>query len=164
MKLRAKVNSAYLDQILAGTKKVEYRQFESMVLTDEMGRAVEIEVNGVKRVMDEEEDVAIRDDHPNVPWDPEILIHKIYLGDVLSTEHDCRSSSVRLVKPIYGFDETRPKDDSLGIYRCVCGKYWMIRYQFDPGCGSDNIWLAPGEKNRGYEFTEEAEGIYEKMR
>jgi hypothetical protein len=31
----------------------------------------------------------------------------------------------------------------------------MIRYQDDPGCGSDNIWLAPGEKNRGYEFTEE---------
>lgn len=83
MKLRAKVNAAYLDQILADTKKVEYRQFESMVLTDENGRVVEIEVNNVRRVMEIEEDEKIRTDHPNVPWDPEICIHKIYLGKVL---------------------------------------------------------------------------------
>jgi len=164
MKLRAKVNSACLDQILAGTKKIEYRQIESMVLVDENAREVEVEAIQVVRVLDIKEDEKIRADHANVPWDPEMCIHKIYLGDVLNMEHDCRSSSVRLIKPIYGFDETRPRSDSLGIYRCVCGKYWMIRYQSDPGCGSDNIWLAPGEKNRGYEFTEEelkeAEGIY----
>lgn len=84
MKLRAKVNSAYLNQILAGTKKIEYRQFESMVLTDENGRVAEIEVNNVRRVMEIEEDEKIRADHPNVPWDEEMCIHKIYLGDVLS--------------------------------------------------------------------------------
>jgi hypothetical protein len=168
MKLRAKVNSAYLDQILEGTKKIEYRQIESMILVDENQREVEVEAIQVVRVHDVKEYDKIIVDHPNVPWDPEMCIHKIYLGEVLKVEHDCRSSTVKLIKPVYGFDESRPRSDSLGIYRCVCGKYWMIRYQYDPGCGSDNIWLAPGEKKRGYEFTEEelkeAEGIYEKMK
>jgi hypothetical protein len=43
--------------------------------------------------------------------------------------------------------------ESLGIYRCEkCRRLWMIRFQRDAGTGSDNIWLRPGEKERGYEF------------
>ncbi len=30
---------------------------------------------------------------------------------------------------------------------------WKIRLQYDTGTGADDIWLAPGEQKRGYEFS-----------
>lgn len=51
--------------------------------------------------------------------------------------------------------------DNLGVYRCsVCNQLWKIRFQFDRGTGSDNIWMRPGDVNRRFSFPEkEAETI-----
>lgn len=75
-------------------------------------------------------------------------------------EHDCRGSvAIALVADIYGCEsdsEHYGSYESLGIYRCkVCNQLWKIRFQSDPGTGSDHIWIRPGESSRHYSFPED---------
>ena len=74
--------------------------------------------------------------------------------------HDCDPNDLSLVKEFYSRTSTY-SHESLRIYRCSrCGQLWKIRAQFDDGTGDDNIWLKPGQSERGYEFTmAEAETI-----
>ncbi len=52
--------------------------------------------------------------------------------------------------------------ESLSIRRCKrCGQVWKIRQQYDSGCGSDDIWLQPGESYRRFTFTLEEAAQYE---
>lgn len=81
-------------------------------------------------------------------------------------EHDCAGyRRLTLVADIYGCRSERRGSmgsyDNLGVYRCkVCNQLWKIRYQFNDGTGSDNIWMRPGEVNRRFSFPEdEAETI-----
>lgn len=40
--------------------------------------------------------------------------------------------------------------------RCKkCGQLWKVWRRWDSDNGLDEIWLLPGESERGYEFTEE---------
>ncbi len=81
-------------------------------------------------------------------------------------EHDCSGrGELILVADIYGCNSKRSGSigsyDTLGVYRCsVCNQLWKIRFQFDHGTGSDNIWMRPGDVNRRFSFPEdEAETI-----
>lgn len=52
-------------------------------------------------------------------------------------------------------------NESLGIYRCsICRRLWKIRFQCDPGTGSDDIWIRPGGTERGYHFPLEEAKLY----
>lgn len=76
------------------------------------------------------------------------------------TEHRCERSDLVIVEMQYtiGCGHSR---ESLGVYRCtVCEQLWKIRYQYDAGTGSDDIWLKPGEAQRGYHFSEEESARY----
>jgi len=67
--------------------------------------------------------------------------------------HACEYSRRDLLKQFYKMGDIY-SGESLGIYRCTgCRRLWMIRFQHDAGTGSDDIWLTPGESERGYEFT-----------
>lgn len=78
----------------------------------------------------------------------------------LRRSHACEYSRRELLKRIYSMGDIY-SGESLGIYRCTeCGRLWMIRFQQDAGCGSDDIWLAPGGSERGYEFTLEEAARY----
>lgn len=80
-------------------------------------------------------------------------------------EHECgMTCSLLLLKLFYRSPPGCSRTESLGIYRCqLSGRLWKIRCQSDPGIGSDDIWLSPGESDRGYEFTlEEAAEAAEK--
>jgi len=72
--------------------------------------------------------------------------------------HTCED--LELLKRIFELRGTY-RYESLGIYRCkACNQLWKIRWQWDAGTGSDDIWLRPGEAKRGYEFTlREAEEV-----
>ncbi len=51
--------------------------------------------------------------------------------------------------------------ENISVYRCsVCNQLWKIRFRWNGGAGSDNIWLRPGENKGGYRFTwEEASRV-----
>jgi hypothetical protein len=52
MDLKAKIKKSYLDDILGGGKGVEYRQIETITLTDEDGRSATFEVLNIRKMMD----------------------------------------------------------------------------------------------------------------
>ncbi len=67
-------------------------------------------------------------------------------------EHRCLHS-LTLLHQIDSFI-TPGLRDSLGIYRCrVCNQLWKIRFKWNVGIGSDDIWLKPGESKGGYSFA-----------
>jgi len=82
MKLRAKIKSKYLDQILYGLKREEFRQIESIILIDEKGRECEFEVKGVvqihHRLLDH-----LRRGYPDIPWDDKLITVRIDLGKLI---------------------------------------------------------------------------------
>jgi hypothetical protein len=80
MKLRAKIRPDYLDQILSGDKRVEYRQLEEIELDDGQ-RVVRFTVDSVNR-LSRFWDMRVRENHPDVPW-LEMPIHEIRLGVML---------------------------------------------------------------------------------
>ena len=80
MKLHAKIKSQFLDQILAGKKWCEYRQFETMTLTDENGRSVSFDVSFVD-CLSFSADGAVRDAFPDIQWLGGKRIHRIALGE-----------------------------------------------------------------------------------
>lgn len=88
MKLRAKIKPKYLDDILSGQKDREYRQFESMVLTDANGRSAEFDINGISRMPNFISKNCIMDEYNDVPWDDRKDIYEIVLGCRIIQEGD----------------------------------------------------------------------------
>ena len=82
MKLRAKIKNKYMKQILSGRKTVEYRQIESMVLTDEDGNEYEFEVKDIENMtyyyffLPE-----LMEKYPDVPWKDDLPTIEIVLGE-----------------------------------------------------------------------------------
>ena len=84
MWLKAKIKSKYLDEILSGRKRVEYRQVEGLELSDgkRIVKCKVIRLNiyncGTKsyllQVMD------LQSKYPDVEWNEELPILVIYLG------------------------------------------------------------------------------------
>lgn len=51
--------------------------------------------------------------------------------------------------------------ESLTVRKCrICGQLYKVRHQWDKGTGSDDIWLRPGETERGYTFPLEEAAKY----
>lgn len=75
--------------------------------------------------------------------------------------HQCCRLNLELLKEIYSIGSW----ETLGVYRCrKCGQLWKIRFQYD-AAGRDDIWLRPGETERGYSFSlEEAEKLGEDIK
>ncbi len=80
--------------------------------------------------------------------------------------HVCKTEHLLTVEEIYKSDPSPGHSTSLYIKACKrCGQMWKVRYQYDPGTGSDCIWIKPGEEERGYKFTEaEARQLFDKAR
>ena len=71
--------------------------------------------------------------------------------DDTGTRYPCREGEMQRIKLLHSWPS-----ESLGIYQCRrCARMWMIRHQFDPGTGRDDIWLRVGETKRGYTFSAE---------
>jgi len=69
--------------------------------------------------------------------------------------HECQQYDMLILETVYA-TILPGSSEALRIYFCrVCGQLWKVRWQYDAGTGSDNIWLRLGESNRGYEFTRE---------
>jgi len=83
MKLRAKIKSKYLDQILCGLKGEEYRQIESIILIDEKGRECEFEVRGIKQ-LSTKHIKELKKRYKDVKWDDNLLTVRIDLGKLLN--------------------------------------------------------------------------------
>jgi hypothetical protein len=80
MKLAAKINSKYLDEILAGKKTMEFRQFDgkdTMELTDENGRTETVRIERASEA-GEEFERTIKSNYRNLKWlkdEPIIVFH-----------------------------------------------------------------------------------------
>lgn len=74
MKLQAKINSKYLDLLLSGEKEAEYRQFETITLTDELGRSRVFEITKTGVVIRPHK---LYDKYPDVTWDKNKQIIKL---------------------------------------------------------------------------------------
>ncbi len=83
MKLTAKIRAEYLDQILKGKKRFEYRQLESITLTDELGRKVSCRIEGITP-LSPRYNKKIRAKYPHVPWDDNLRIYEIAIKPILS--------------------------------------------------------------------------------
>ena len=82
MNLACTIRSNYFDQIASGFKHFEFRQFETITLTDDLGRTITLTVEGVERC-GPDEDVEVRDRYPDVPWNDDLPIYKIGLGRII---------------------------------------------------------------------------------
>jgi len=69
MKFKCKIKNKYLEQILRGEKKTEYRQIESIILVDEQGKEYEFEVTDVYAYPSL---YWLRKEYPDVPWKDEL--------------------------------------------------------------------------------------------
>lgn len=100
MKLQAKIYEHNLDSILRGDKDVEFRQFESITLTDGE-RSATFKVKGVFRVLPFQMR-EIMDKHPDVPWMDDTPVHGIEIGELITTteDKDHYTHHVRLGSPI----------------------------------------------------------------
>ena len=86
MKLRVKILRKYLEQILKGEKKVEYRKVESIIFVDEKGNEYEFEVKGInaacKGYSNWSEDYIelLRKIYPDISWNDNLPLLEIKLG------------------------------------------------------------------------------------
>ena len=85
MKLRAKILRKYLEEILRGKKKIEYRQVESIILVDEQGKEYEFEVTYVqdsRRCATYPLGVLwyVKRNYPELQWDDNLPTIAIELG------------------------------------------------------------------------------------
>jgi hypothetical protein len=81
-----------------------------------------------------------------------------YCNGTGKVKHQCNFNNHYTMKTVktYWSHEGYLWSESLVIKQCtICGKLYMVRFQFDDGCGYDDIWLEVGESKRGYTFTEE---------
>ncbi len=75
-------------------------------------------------------------------------------------QHQCRDWDMQKLECVYAWG-SYPSYERLDICKCkVCDQLWMIRVQFDAGTGHDDIWLKPGESERGYTFDLETARKY----
>jgi len=81
MKLYAKIRPHYFDQIKAGKKHIDFRQFESITFYNtETGEEIECEVEGLF-LMGDKRDLKLQ--YPDVKWHPLKQIYGIVLGKIL---------------------------------------------------------------------------------
>ncbi len=80
MKLHAKIKKEYMNEILEGSKNIEYRQFESITLTDEKGRTATFDVTDVSPCSPFQ-DQDVRRVFDKVNWDEHKHIFRIFLGE-----------------------------------------------------------------------------------
>ena len=79
MDIKAKILPEYFEQIKAGIKYTEWRQFENFILVNsETGEELTVEINDIHR-LGGFEDNATRESYPNVPWLKDKPIHQINL-------------------------------------------------------------------------------------
>ncbi len=77
MKLKAKIDRKYLELILKGEKRYEYRQLESIILVDkESGDEYEFEIEDIEKIDVEE----LKKKYPDVPWKDGLVTVAIKLG------------------------------------------------------------------------------------
>lgn len=70
--------------------------------------------------------------------------------------HICKEHNLSFVECLFDMP-----GESVCIKRCkVCSQLFKIRYQWDDGTGDDNIYLMPGEEERGFSFPEEEAAKY----
>lgn len=87
MKLRAKILPKYFEQIKIGTKKIDYREIESITFMDkETGAEIELEVRNLRRCSNREEKENILNTFPDVGFSEDSKIYKIYLGRIIKPE------------------------------------------------------------------------------
>jgi hypothetical protein len=70
MKLIAKINSEYLDQLLEGSKTMEFRQFngsDEIELTDETGRTETLKIERADTI-GEEFEKTVKERYKNIAW------------------------------------------------------------------------------------------------
>ncbi len=68
---------------------------------------------------------------------------------------ECSCDRLRSIKTLWRHDGDWSRE-SLQIMQCLnCGQLWKVRYQWNAGSGCDNIYLRPGESDRGYTFTDD---------
>lgn len=80
MKLKAKILPKYFEQIKAGDKKVDYRQFKSIVFINiETGEEMEYKIYMINDAIGNQQ--VIRGDHPDVFFDTDMIIYGISLGE-----------------------------------------------------------------------------------
>ena len=79
MDLECKIKAKYLDEILEGSKREEFRQFDTILFVDERGRRARFEIDYVFEVEYTEEE-RIRESYPDVPWKVEKAIYGFRLG------------------------------------------------------------------------------------
>lgn len=68
-------------------------------------------------------------------------------------KHECRGATLDVIarEPKPYLSSTR-----YSYYKCrVCGIYWRLRYQHDPGSGDSSSWLRLGETYEHHSFTQE---------
>jgi len=76
MILKAKINSKYLDDILAGRKTQEYRQFNGndiMEVTDETGRIKQLRIKGMEEASKDLER-GVKTFHKDIEWSNEAIM------------------------------------------------------------------------------------------
>jgi hypothetical protein len=81
MKLSAKIRAEYLDQLLNGSKDAEYRQFETITLTDENGRSRVFNII-VTRPLTNKQAKLIRKKYPNIPWKQDKQIIRLVIKPI----------------------------------------------------------------------------------
>lgn len=96
MKIEARINPKYLDDILAGRKTAEYRQVEELILTDGH-RALHTRVKAIKEAEDPE---AIKKSHPLVPWDPDLPIYAFQIEPIKVEQEESGPWQIRKVRDI----------------------------------------------------------------
>jgi uncharacterized Zn finger protein len=74
-------------------------------------------------------------------------------GGTGKIKHTCRLDKCDVLKTLYETSGTYSYK-SMTIRKCpVCGQLYKVRAQWDDGTGRDDIWMKPGESERGYMFT-----------
>jgi hypothetical protein len=82
MRLSAKIKSNYLDDVLSGKKKCEFRQLEDFELVDENGRVAAFKIERINTLSDGQIH-ALKRKHKEIPWSKDTPIIRIDLGERL---------------------------------------------------------------------------------
>jgi len=80
MKLKAKIKAKYLDQLIDGSKNLEFSQIENIELTDENGRCVEFPVYDIFKLNGDFRGF-IEEIYPDISWNPLYDIYEIRIRE-----------------------------------------------------------------------------------
>lgn len=92
-----------------------------------------------------------------------MLVSCQHCGGTGKVKHVCQNIDMRQIVELWRNNSDYNRE-SLVIKVCkICKQLYKIRYQNDPGTGCDDIWLKPGESERGFAFTEAEAKKYRRM-